>query len=125
MPAVTPIVLTDGTSPVTLNPDDRRNGKTYYSADTAATQSANETAQFSSSKSNDVLRQAFKTTSPVVGIVSETGETIVRDRVIIETTVRVPGVCSPEQQEAAVRRHFDALSSGALETELTTGEGQW
>lgn len=128
MPAISPIVLTDGTTPVTLSPvgGDNVSGQTRYRSNTAATVAANSEALFSNKITPQKLqRQYVRFNQPVTAVSADTGETIVRENVIVEINIRVPAVATQSDRESAVKRAFDALSASAFETELTTGEGQW
>lgn len=128
MPAIKPIVLTDGTTPVTLSPvgGDNVSGQTRYRSNNAATVAANSEALFSNKITQQKLqRQYLRFNQPVTALSADTGETIVRENVIVEINIRVPSVATQSDRESAIKRAFDALSVDAFETELTTGEGQW
>jgi hypothetical protein len=125
MPAINSVVLTDGTTPITLAPSGHSNGVTKYRTTNAATAVANSKLQFSSKLVNDVQRQYIRFENPVLAVDSVTSETYVRENMIIEVNVRCPGVITPEQRERGIKYAFNAIASDAFETELTTGEGQW
>lgn len=125
MPAISSLSLTDGTTPVTLSPISHVAGETRYRASAADVTAANQSLVFQYKEQSGVQRQTVRFTEPVTAVDSNTGETLVRENVIVEVSVRVPGVCTSATRETAIRRAFDAIGAGALETELTTGEGQW
>jgi hypothetical protein len=128
MPAITPVILTDGTTPVTLAPvgGDNVTGQTRYRSNDGATVAANSEVLFSSKITPQKLqRQYIRFNQPITALSADTGETIVRESVIVEINIRIPSVATQADRETAVRRAFDSLSSSAFETELTTGEGQW
>lgn len=125
MPAISSLSLTDGTTPVTLGPISHVAGETRYRASSASIDAANPSLVFQYRHSNGVGRQSVRYTEPVVATDTNTGEDLVRENVIVEMTVRIPGACPSELRETAVKRAFNVISSGALEVELTTGEGQW
>jgi len=127
MPAIQPIVLTDGTTPVTLGPTSHTAGQTLYRASGAATRAANATLRFKYRDQNGVLRQVVRFTKPVLSVDSITGDTVVIDNSIYELSTRVPGSASPEHQEQGVLEFMSIVSETGvtLRDELTTGEGQW
>jgi hypothetical protein len=128
MPAIKPIVLTDGTTPVTLSPvgGDNVTGQTRYRSNNAATVAANSEALFSNKITSQKLqRQYVRYNQPITAVSADTGETVVRENVIVEINIRVPAVATQSDRESAIKRAFDALSADAFSVELTTGEGQW
>ncbi len=125
MPAISSLVLTDGTSPVTLGPISHVAGETRYRASAASLTAANQSLVFQYKDGNGVQRQTVRYTEPVVAVDSTTSEELVRENVIVEISIRVPGACPSALRVKAVKRAFNAVASGALMTELTTGEGQW
>lgn len=126
MPVISSLSLTDGTTPVTLSPISHVAGQTRYRASSAAIVAANPSLVFQYKQQGSVLRQSVRYTEPVTALDSNTGETLVRDNIIVEITTRIPGGATPALQESAVKRALDvAAASGALHIELTTGEGQW
>lgn len=125
MPQPTPIILTDGTTPVTLNPIGRSQGKTSYRGTAAVVAAANETLSFQQSFQGQTERQFTRYIEPVVVVDADTGESVVRDNVIITTENRIPGACTPAQRIRAIKRAFSLAEAAALEVELTTGEGHY
>jgi len=127
MPAIQPIVLTDGTTPVTLGPISHTAGQTLYRASGAAIRAANPSLTFKYKEQNGVLRQNVRLTFPVTSVDGVTGDTTVLNNALYEFSTRVPGEMSPAEQERAAQLFFSLLSGTGvtLLTELTTGEGQW
>lgn len=126
MPAIKALVLTDGTTPVTLSPRAHVSGKTQYRASGAAVSLANPSAVFVYSDDSEATsRSEFRYTEPVTEVNADTGTTTVLDNIIIKVNIRVPGVCTPAQRVRALKRAFSANLAAALQTELETGEGQY
>lgn len=125
MPAISSLSLTDGTTPVTLSPISHVAGETRYRASAATIAAANQQLVFQYKDASGVNRQTIRYTEPVVVVDSTTGEELVRENVIVEMSIRIPGACPSTLRETAVKRAFNAINASALETEITTGEGQW
>jgi len=124
MPQRSSIVLTDGTTPVTLTPKGGELGRTNYAATSLPTAAANPKLSFSYKDSaNGVNRQQLSYREPITAVDNTTSETLIRGNVIVDINIAVPSVCTASQRVQAIKRAFDALT--ALEVELTTGEGQW
>lgn len=124
MPSRASLVLTDGTTPVTLTPTGGELGKTLYSATSAAVAAANPRLSFSYRESaNAMNRQQIAYKEPVVAVDSVTSETLVRGNILVDISVAVPAVATLAQRSQAIKRAFSALN--ALSVELLTGEGQW
>lgn len=124
MPSRASIILTDGTTPVTLTPTGGELGRTLYAATSAATANANPKLTFVYKESaNSVQRQQISYKEPITAVDSVTSETLVRGNVIVDINIAVPAVCTLAQRARAIKRAFNALT--ALQTELLTGEGQW
>lgn len=125
MSEVTPIVLTDGTTPVTLNPISRSANETRFRAEGASIKLANPSLVYQYKLDGAVDRQTIRYTDPVVFTDTTTGEEYVKENCIANFSYRVPGVCSPAQRIEFIQRAHSVSLAAALQTELETGEGQW
>jgi len=125
MPAIKPLVITDGTTPVTLNPVSLSKGVSDFRSAAAANRASEEKLHFEARDTKAGQRQYIRYVSPVTEVSADTGVTSVVENCIIEITLRVPDVVTDAQRLAFVKRGFDLAGSGSLLTELTTGEGQW
>jgi len=126
MPAISSLSLTDGVTPVTLTPQSHTAGETRYRANSAAVRAANPQLVFQYKEANaGVQRQYVRYVEPIAVVDSTTSETLVRGEVIVEFTIRAPAEVTPALRLTAVKRAFDVIGASNLETELTTGEGQW
>lgn len=129
MPAISPIVLTDGSSPVTLTPVGGSSiaGQTRYRSTSASTPAANSEVLFSDklNANTKVQKQYFRLNHPHTAVSADTGEEIVLGNVTVEINVVVAPSIPNAVRELAIKRAFSAVDAGALSVELTTGEGQW
>lgn len=125
MPAISSLSLTDGTTPVTLTPFSRTADMSKYRGTAASTMAANPSLTMKVNENNGVQRQIIKYTEPVVVTDTSTSEDLVKENVIVEINIRVPGICSSALRETAIKRALDVARTGNLDVELTTGEGQW
>lgn len=129
MPAISSVVLTDGTTPITLSPVGGNNeaGQTRYRTTDGATALANSEALFSNkvNATSKTQRQYLRYNQPITAVSTDTGETLVRSNITIEMNVVMPPDVTPADRALAVKRFFSAADAAAFGTELTTGEGQW
>lgn len=125
MSEVAPIVLTDGTTPVTLSPISRTAKETRFRAAGASIKLANMSLTYQYTLDAAVDRQNVRVTDPVVFTDTVTGEEYVKDNNIANFNVRVSPHCSPEQRAAFIRYSYSSSLEAALKAELEAGEGQW
>jgi len=125
MPAISALSLTDGTTPVALTPFSRSADVSKYRGTAASTLAANPSLTMRVTENNGVQRQIIRYTEPVVVTDTSTSEDLVKENVIVEINIRVPGICSSALRETAVKRALDVARVGNLDVELSTGEGQW
>jgi len=126
MPAITPLIINDGTDNETLTPDGRGLTDQRYRSGAAGTPAANVSLLYSKKESNaGVQRQYVRLNVPVVAVDSITGEEYVRENIIAELTLRVPNVAPSTDRAKAVALFYSTIWASALEAELMTGEGQW
>lgn len=124
MPARSSIVLTDGTTPVTLDPRNGGVGKTEYIASVGPTAAANPRLVFQyRDTANGVNRQSISYKEPIVATDSTTNTTVILGNGLVDINIAIPAACTNTQRVRLVKRAFSALQ--ALEAELTTGAGQW
>lgn len=125
MPAISSLILTDGTTPVTLSPRDHVSGATSYRATTSLVASQNMTVRYTyRDTANKVNRCSVVAKQPLVtegspGVYTSRGE------ITCEINLMVPPGTTQAERLQFVLRVFDVINTGQLRTELTTGEGQW
>lgn len=123
MPALNSIVLTDGTTPLTLTPrGGSANGKSIFMSANAATREAQSkvTVQFSENKAS--ARVNFRLDTPITSLDADTGRTSVIEHNIAQVDIRVPLVATQAERLQFVKRVFSCLSDATLASVLQTGE---
>nr|APG77135.1 hypothetical protein [Beihai levi-like virus 26] len=124
MAARSSIVLTDGTTPVTLTPVGGGVGQTLYRATAEALSAANPSLSFGYRFTDGgTNRQSLSYKQPITAVDSTTSETLVRGQCVVDINIVIPRVATATDRAEAIKRAFDVLN--ALNAELITGEGQW
>lgn len=123
MPSRSQIVLTDGTTPVTLTPRGGELGRTQYAESGAVIAAAGTVLDYQyRDTAAGVNRQAVRLKRPIHST-DGNGKVIIDGQNICDISVAISPSSTPAERALFVaycKSVFDALA-----TELNTGEGQW
>jgi hypothetical protein len=125
MPAITPVVLTDGTTPVTFKPIGRNGDQTVFRTTSAVNLAAQSELKVTSSYKGSHQRIILKYTRPETETSADTGETVVVENALAEFNVRIPSGMTSVEREAFIKTALSALSDTSLDAVLVDGEGFW
>jgi len=125
MPALLPIVLTDGITPQTLNPSGRVGNKTTFRSTDKATLETQSTLDVTVNDNSLSQRVIMKYSDPQEFINADNGLTEFVDTAIGDINMRIPRAMTPAARELFVRRMFSHLLDATLASVALSGENFW
>lgn len=124
MPLIKPIVLNDGTTSITLNPNGRSGDTSNFVTTNAVSAATQATVKVYTSSNDDVARCEFKLTDPVVMLDANTGMSSVSENFIGRVLLRLPKMATTAQQDAFIAKMKSSFSD-ALVAAIYDGERIW
>lgn len=126
MPAIVALVLTDGTTPVTLSPREHVSGSTLYRATSSLVASHNPHLKYAYRTTTNKVDRSNVTFKQPLFTETDPGVFVSRGEITGEINLMVPPEATQAERLLFVKRLMSLVgTSGNLTTELTTGEGQW
>lgn len=122
MPNITPVVLTDGTTPLTLNPKGKVNNKTTFLSANAANRAAQSRLTVQVIDGKDSQRVISRLNRPLSVVNADTGLTEVIETMVGEANFRIPYVAETDDRETFLRLFFSQLADSTLKTVLEAGD---
>lgn len=125
MPNPTSIILTDGTTPVTLYPTVKDGEVSQFRASSAATLAAQPRLKASVKTQDSAQRVFFRYDEPQTYVDADTGLTVVHEHAIAEVNIRIPANMAAADRVTYVKRVFGLIDDTTLNTVIEDGEGIW
>lgn len=125
MPNPTTIVLTDGTTPVTLYPSAKDGDVSQFRSTAAATLAAQSKLKVSSKTAENAQRVFSRLDEPLTYTDADSGLLVVHEHAIGEINVRIPAGMTSSQRTAFVKRLFNQGAETTLAAVFEDGEGIW
>jgi hypothetical protein len=125
MPTSRPIVLTDGVTPITLNPTGRVGNKSSFRSSHKANLAVQTVCDITVSQNGSSQRNIVKLTDPVDFLDADTGVTQFTDQFIGEVNMRIPSSATSAQRSAFVNRLFSAIDDSTINSVVIDGENFW
>lgn len=125
MPNITSVVITDGTTPVTLKPDSMSGSTSVFVSSNKATRSAQTLLKVTTSQNAQASRVIVKLDEPVSYVNADTGRTEVSEHSISDVNIRIPLELTIAERTAFVKKTFSYLADATLAAVIKDGERLW
>lgn len=125
MPVIAAVVITDGTTPVTLNPDGSSGSANSFISSNKATREAQTSMKVTTTENANSARVVVKIDEPLSFINADTGRTEVIEHAIADINLRVPLAMTLLERQAFVKKSFSILSDATLAKVVKDGERLW
>lgn len=125
MPNPTSIVLTDGTTPVTLYPSVKDGEVSQFRSTSAASLAAQSKLKVSSKVSDSAQRVFSRLDEPLTYVDADSGLTVVHEHALAEMNFRIPAGMTAAERTAFVKRAFNQGAETTLQAVFEDGEGIW
>ncbi len=125
MPARQPVVVTDGTTSRTLNPQRQVTGGTDYRTNDASIRGGEMRLHFEQRDIKSGQRLYARLAQPLLETSADTGLTTVVEEMTFEANIRIPDTATDAERARFIAQAFSVADAACLKVEIETGEGQW